>query len=425
MSEASNEGLWLGNELSVIGVTGPFGSGKTLFTLGIDPNCFRSPGPDTEKTTIHWDTEDSATPFAPSLNFLHIRLGRKMVEKFPKGHKPIDLFLFWLEQMRTIQPGRFRVGIVDTISEIEEGLCDWVRANPATFGHTSGQYSKMEGLFWGDVKSYWKRILTEALSRFETFAFTSHTKVVWRGSAPTNQKTAKGKETLWELASLYLWLDRSPKPGSKTAPTKPSGTIFNNKNRLVRFDPATGELQPILPPRLPEATPTAIREYIRHPADYSNLKPEERAIDSESLSADDRLQLQAQIASDTASAEQSKLSLYELAKRAQAASVVAPAPIAVVPATVPAESASTPPAGATTTQLMASSELPPGQFCDGEQQRQILALAKQLGMPNEALQAAVERRGSYNLAGLTRNQADEIIEAMRRKATEQQAAEVF
>ena len=273
--------LWAGKRLPVVGVTGEFGSGKSLFLLTIDPDCFDREGP---PRTLAWGTEDGLTPYEDSFNFEHRPLTQVMLKP---GYKPEDLYVEWLQQMRAVQPGQFRVGCVDTVTEIEDGLAAWVRQRPEHFGHTRGQYAKMEGLYWGDVKSLWKQHLSEAAARFECFAFSSHAKSVWRGNEPTRERTAKGKQTLWELASLYLWLDRTPKAGSKKAPQKPSGTIFAGKNRLVHL--VDGELHPILPPRLPEATPWAIRGYILKPADYDALKTGERAPGDEPLTEDEKL----------------------------------------------------------------------------------------------------------------------------------------
>jgi len=317
-SKPESKGLWLGMKIPIIGVTGEYGSGKTLFGLTIDSNCF-SRDRSTPPTTLHWDTEDSSESFETALHFKRRDLSAMLLEKYPKGHKPIQLYEMWLADMRAIPPGKYRVGMLDTISEIEEGLCDWVRQHPGEFGHSRNQYASMEGLYWGDVKSHWKRILSEAQARFETFVFASHTKQVWAGKKPVpGQRTAKGKETLWELASLYLWLNRDPKPGSKTAPVKPSAVVFQNKNRLVWFNYAKGELQPILPPRLPEATPQGIRAYIEHPANYAKLKVGERAEES-GMSEDERLTLQAGIAENEATAAQANLSREELLRQGAAA----------------------------------------------------------------------------------------------------------
>jgi len=304
--------LWGGKKLPVLGVTGEFGSGKSLFILTIDPDCFAVGEP----RTIVWGTEDGLTSYEDTFAFEHRPLTKIMLKP---GYRPEMLYLEWLAQMRAIKPGKYRVGGLDTVSEIESGLVDWVRHNPGHFNRTKAQYARMEGLMWGDVKSLWKQHLSEASARFETFAFSSHTKIVWKGDRPTTERTAKGKETLWELASLYLWLDRTPRAKAKTAPAQPSGKIFQGKNRLVWMNPKTGELEPILPPRLPIATPAAIRAYIQKPTDYANLKLAERLDAPIEMSADERLLIESSIASDNAMGAAAELTKVELMQKAAAA----------------------------------------------------------------------------------------------------------
>lgn len=400
--------LWGGKKLPVIGVTGEYGSGKTLFLLTIDPDCFDKSTP---PRTIAWGTEDGLTPYEDSFAFEHRNLTQTMLRP---GYKPEHLYLEWLGQMRSIHAGQFRVGCIDTVSEIEEGLQDWVRQHPEHFDHTRGQYSKMEGLYWGDVKALWKQHLSEAAARFETLAFSSHTKAIWRGSEPTKEKTAKGKQTLWELASLYLWLDRAPEPGSKKAPMKPAGTIFQGKNRLVRYDAASGELVPILPPRLPEATPDAIRGYISEPANYRNLKADERAEAEKPLSDDDKLMVQAGIAQNQAVAAQAELSRVELmrqAAQAQAAAMQQPplkhSATEILPTAPPDTGNGTYSASTTTAGSI-----------EPDQRQQIVALFQHLNISQEDAKAIIAKRGCEKLAQMSYHQATELLGKLKAKAME-------
>jgi hypothetical protein len=166
--------------------------------------------------------------------------------------------------------------VIDTISEIEDGLTEWVQKNPTYFGHSSGQYAKMSGIMWGDVKTLWKAVLSDLASRCQTFVFCAHMANVWQGDRPTGKRKPKGKETLQELASLYLIMERKADKDGKM-PAKPAATVLKTRLVHTKFDLATGELKivPALPPRLPVATPQAIRQYMLTPPDYDNLKDEE------------------------------------------------------------------------------------------------------------------------------------------------------
>src|SRR5271165_1651426 len=94
--------------LPVIGVTGEYKAGKTLFALTIDP-----------RRTLYFDTEKSGETYeALKLGFTRIDVWTEMLHLYPSGHKPVDLFVWWLDQVRKITPAVYRVIALDTVSEI-------------------------------------------------------------------------------------------------------------------------------------------------------------------------------------------------------------------------------------------------------------------------------------------------------------------
>ena len=253
-------------KIEVLGLTGEFASGKTLFGLSIDP-----------AKTLVYDAEKSAGTYE-ALGFTRIDIPREMQARSPKGYKPIDTFTYWWNHVKSVPAGRFSVIGLDPVSEIESGLADWVMANPSYFGKTAAQYLKSGGLFWGDVKELWKLILSDLASRCETFYFTSHLTSVWQGSAPVpGRRKPKGKETLMELASLYLLMERKP-DANGAIPAKPSAIVLKSRLATTALN-ADGDVSivPTLPPRLAVATPAEIRRYMRQPPNYAALKPEELA----------------------------------------------------------------------------------------------------------------------------------------------------
>jgi len=88
-----------------------------------------------------------------------------------------------------------------------------------------------------------------------------------------------------ELASLYLHMDRRP-DAKGNVPDVPAANVIKSRLADHRFE--DGELKwiDLLPPRLPFATPKAIREYIKTPPDYGKLKPAERLIEDKETEAD-------------------------------------------------------------------------------------------------------------------------------------------
>lgn len=281
--------------IPIIGGTGEFESGKSLFGLTIDP------GP----RTLVYDVEKSTAAYT-DLGFERIDVLDEMQKKFPGGYKPVDLFIWWREHVRSIPAGKYTVIVVDPVTDIERGLTDYVNANPQQFGHTAGQYAKMSGIMWGDVKDFEKAILGDIASRCETFYYTAHLGREFDGNEATKKKKVKGKQTLSELATLFLWFDRSPN-AQGVKPDKPSAYV--RKCRLLhnKIDPATGELEmyKVLPPRMPVATPKAIRDYFANPAG-GRAAAEDEAAQDESLTEDEKLVIRMRTAEAEAAAALAK-----------------------------------------------------------------------------------------------------------------------
>jgi hypothetical protein len=299
------EPLWGGLDIEVIGLSGEFSSGKTLFGMTICP-----------EQTLLIDLEKSGGTYAGSLGIkTRVDFPVYLQQKHPNGYKSIDVFVAFTEYLKSIPSGEYRVIMIDPISDVEQGLVDWVKANPKHFGRTPNQYDKASGLLWADVKAHWKIVLAGIASLCETFVFTTHMRNVWKGSAPTGRREPKGKDTLEELASLFLIMDRRPDPKTGKPPAKPAAIV--RKSRLVSMTMVDGEMDmvPTLPPRLPVATPKAIRDYIANPPDPNKLKKAETAPEQE-MSEDDRLLIQREIALANADAEEARSSRLAAAEDA-------------------------------------------------------------------------------------------------------------
>jgi hypothetical protein len=240
--------------IPVIGLCGEVASGKTMFGVTI---C---PGPE----TLVIDTEQSSASYE-GIGFERHDLPLEMVQKFPKGYRPVDVFLHFVSIVKALPPGKFRVVMLDVIEDVETGLCDWVWENPLHFRRTHNTYVKSSGIYWGDVKTQWKMVLNVLASKCETFVFTAHMRQKWIGNAPTKIREPKGKETLMELASLYLLMQRSKDPSGKL-PDAPSAIVMKSRQGHTTVS-ASGEIitQPLLPARLPVATPHALRQYLSQP----------------------------------------------------------------------------------------------------------------------------------------------------------------
>lgn len=285
-TEPTTEPLFRGQEVDVLGITGEYNTGKTMFVLSIAPGA-----------TMYYDFEKSGANHAKNLGVsrrvdvpaaLQGKFSNK--SKHPNGYSPMDAFEWWLQDVRSITPGECRIIAVDTIGDIETGLADYV-ANKLHSQHgykTAESFQAMGGVFWGAVKAFWKVVLADVASRCECFVFTAHLKTKYKGKIATSDQTPMGKSTLMELASLYLWLERSQTE-------VPSGRVL--KSRLSKASLVEGRLKAvdILPPKLPEASYWAICQYIDNPAGDRDLDDSER-VTQKPLSDDERLQLRAEIA---------------------------------------------------------------------------------------------------------------------------------
>lgn len=335
-----------GVAIDVLGVTGAFASGKTLFVCSIDP-----------ARTRLYDYEKSAGAYS-GLGIDRVDVPSVMLAKYPKAYSTRQLFEWWYNDIKSIEPGRYSVIAGDPISDIEDGLVDWVKARHKEWGFkTEEAFVSTGGIFWSKVRSEWKRVLADLSSRCQTFAFTTHLKLVWKYGKPTTQQTPKGKTTLMELASLFLFLERD------SDVLVPSATVL--KSRLAVTSVKDGEIQvvPALPPRLKVATPKQIREYIVNPPNYAQLTEEEREQDKP-LSEADRLEMEAQIAADKRAAEELALQTAQTQAKIQTAReiamsrlrpVVAPAPEAKV------EEAPAPEEGSGTSEEVPSDQTEPAK----------------------------------------------------------------
>ena len=317
MSTAAAAPLWP-QSIPIIGGTGEKWAGKSKWGLNICPGV---------KTTLVYDFEQSCASYEDEYRrigvpFVRVDVQQEMHKLFPNGYKKIDMFVWWLKHIRNeVKAGQYRVIMVDPVTDLESGLTDWVNANPAFFGHTPAQYSSMSGIMWGDVKDYEKMILADICAKCETFYFTAHLGAEFSGKSATGKKKPKGKETLFELASLYLWFSRDP-DAKGVRPNAPSAVVL--KGRLETAALVNGEVvsYSVLPPRIPVATPKSIRDYFKNPAGKVGIRDEEK-VKEEVMSADERLRL------ETAKAEAERDTAVAHAEEAKAKQVIRPAVVAL------------------------------------------------------------------------------------------------
>jgi hypothetical protein len=301
--------LWNGISIPVIGVTGPVFSGKSIFASSIRP-----------EETLYIDGELSTASYQGEISGIPYKRRVDLFEELRKEGKenpsPIDVFLCWKKIMDSAKDGEFQVAVTDPWDFIQAGLHDYIESKPDLYNRTSAQYKKMTPMLWGDVKT-WLHTYTAMFSKRMgdgSVVFINHEGEEFKGGTTTGKKKTKGVNTIYQIASLYLNLERKPDKKGKI-PDKPAGYACEShrgKSRLVRTKMVDGEIEftPILPARIPDCTPAKIREYIGHPAGEGKPKAGELAPDEE-MTDDDRLLIKQNIVSNELEIENSKLARLE------------------------------------------------------------------------------------------------------------------
>jgi hypothetical protein len=278
--------------IDVLGVTGRYSSGKSVFITTIcRPDRCRA-----------YDLEKSLSSYGDlvGMGMDIIDVSDELRAKYGEaGYTQKQLFMWWLNDIKQLPGGRYQVIAVDPADELEAGLVDFVKGNHSAYGFKDPEaFYRTGGIFWNEVRKEWKRILVDLASRCQTFAFSTHLKKVWRHGRPTEELTPKGKSTLMELASLYLFMERDVlgTGENRDFAQKPSAIVLKSRLGHQVWSEETQEMitTPLLPPRLPVATPNAIRDYLLNPPSYANLKEEEKTSEKE-LTQDARLELQVMI----------------------------------------------------------------------------------------------------------------------------------
>lgn len=194
-----------------------------------------------------------------------------------------------------------------------------------------------------------------------------------------------------ELASLYLWMNRKADEKGNVHDV-PAANVLKSRIADHRF--VDGELKwiDLLPPRLPKATPKAIRDYILSPPDYSKLKPSERFVE-EKATEEELAAMRLATAEAERDAELARVERIKLIDAARDQS---------------SESIDNQPDSETTPA--------PSGFATVEQLRLLKSLKEQLEIPKETWENKILRkRGVDSARQLTTEQANELVETLEKK----------
>ncbi len=291
-------------EISVLGATGELNAGKTLLALSIAPGLHpEGHAFSGQPRTLYLDLEKSGATYSGT-GCKRIDVPAELAKAYGAQYTA-EQAATWFNTLPTrLKSSQYDTIIVDPINDIESGEVDVVRSHPELYGYTKGQFDKSVPLLMAAMKGHWKKLLMQFSNVCQCFVFITHLRDEFRGNAPTGKREPRGKETLAELASLYLWLERLP-DDKGNVPEIPSAIVLKQRLADTSIDKA-GELviTALMPPRIPVATVNSIRQYIANPPDYAKLTAGERIVEKQFTEADmERLRLQrAQAETESANA---------------------------------------------------------------------------------------------------------------------------
>jgi len=265
-------------EIEVFGATGEFSTGKTILGLsiapGVHPEGHEFAG---QPRTLYLDLEKSGTSYAGT-GCQRVDVPAEMAKAFGPNWTAKQAAEWFNSLPQRVKPGQFDACVVDPINDIESGEVDIVKSNPTAYGYTKAQMDRSTPLLMAAVKAHYKKLLMSFAGVFKCLYFTTHLRDEFKGGSPTGRRQPRGKETLAELASLYLWLERKPDDKGKTA-AEPSAIVMKHRLSDTRVNEA-GELEVVelMPRRIPVATVQAIRAYIANPPDIAKPKSGEAVV---------------------------------------------------------------------------------------------------------------------------------------------------
>ena len=400
--------LWPKNVgIEILGVTGDIDSGKTLFCAGIDP-----------PNTLFLDFENSSGEYL-SLGFDRIHIPSVMSKKHPDGYTQRMVAAYVIDLIKNLPHNKYVVIVMDPVSDFEVGFVEEVKSRHKEFGFaTQKSFSDMGGVFWGKVKEELKMFMLQVAAKCETFCFTTHLRSEFKSGRSTGRKIPKGKETFFELASLYLWLDRSANEHGEK-PRIPRADVLKSRLAHTSFVDGVFEAIPMLPPRLPECSAAEIRKYILSPPDYGQLLPSEMVVEKE-LSEEDKLRMEMVISENKKEAARS-ISEVETIRAGTARDKFMRAQNPDKAAELQKQAASVRVADARVKEEQDAfanpeAETAPGEEVTPEQLGQLVELKQNLGIDVETFNRIISRRtGGINPSDLTREQAEDILGKLQSK----------
>ncbi len=409
-----------GIEIKFLGLAGESDAGKTMFGAMIDP-----------ANTLIRDYEQTAGVYQTGLGFTRIDVPAVMRQRVSNRYKEIQKFEWWLESNRDIKHGQYSVIMDDPIEDLGPGLKAYMGSLHSEYGFKSADsFENMKGIFWGEARAFYKKELLALADKCQTFVFTNHMNYVWINKVCTTKREPKGLETLKELASVYLVLNRKLDQQGKK-PRRPNAIVL--QSRLANFITTDGKIDPIaiLPAAFTDATPDAIRAYILKPADPNTKKKSEKVPAEPPMSEDERAVLAhdtavAQKEASQAETEANETALARLNRQATRQAELTATANKAAPATPAAKPPATPAKKPVKSKLRVApadptskrDDEPCGTFWSDE----VVRLMYELKFSRGKAVKILTYFGAKKIPELTQGQAIRLVETLKAKLLKQRTA---
>ena len=246
--------------------TGFFGSGKSTFVAGIDH----------PSNTLLLDFEAKGDGLATQLgiqNYFAPPLDVAGVLGF--DYKPVHLFDRTRQIIEAIPSGRFTTLIIDGLTFFQAGAVEKVKMAPQNYGvdPSSAQSGRFGGAYPG-VRHILNALSSIARSKgVKVIGITTELGAKWGEKGPIiNKFEMKGVSTLPQMSVLNVVMVKGyPKYNGA-----PSAIVLKDALGESKWVDGVGvSSRRRLPPKIAKGSMAEVYRYLREPADYGNLKPEE------------------------------------------------------------------------------------------------------------------------------------------------------
>jgi len=178
------------------------------------------------------------------------------------------------EILEAVPQDRFSVLLIDGLAILQDSMLEVVKASPQSFGvNPANAISGSMGGAWPGVGMLLQRVFNVARAKgIQVVAVTTEAKAKWGSTGPVlNKFQLNGQSIIHKMSVLSLVMI----PGFPQYNGAPSALVLKEQLGDYKWVDGKQIVTKRIPPKLPWATMEEVYRYLREPADYGKLKPEE------------------------------------------------------------------------------------------------------------------------------------------------------